>query len=62
MSDADMTNLSDLALNVRGKSKSTTMYFPNSMIFFGAGKFKERDHLQDPDGDGRIISKWIFKK
>jgi len=26
------------------------------------GKVKERGHLEDPNADGRIILKWIFKK
>ena len=26
------------------------------------GKMRERDHLEDPDVDGRIILKWIFRK
>jgi len=26
------------------------------------GKLRERDHLQDPGIDGRIILKWIFRK
>jgi hypothetical protein len=26
------------------------------------GNLTEGDHLEDPDGDGRIILKWIFKK
>ena len=25
-------------------------------------ELRERDDLQDPGGDGRIILKWIFKK
>jgi len=62
MSETDMTNFSDHDVNVRGKSKSTPMLFPNSMLFFRAGSFKESDLLQDPDADGRVISKWIFKK
>jgi len=26
------------------------------------GKLRERGHLEDPDIDGRIIVRWIFKK
>ena len=29
---------------------------------FGWGNLKERDHLGDPDVDGRIILRWIFRK
>ena len=28
----------------------------------GWGNLKERDHLEDPDIDGRIILRWIFRK
>jgi hypothetical protein len=26
------------------------------------GKLVERDHLEGPDADGRIILRWIFRK
>jgi hypothetical protein len=26
------------------------------------GKFRERDHLEDPEIDGRIILRWILRK
>jgi hypothetical protein len=26
------------------------------------GGLKERDHLKDPDVDGKIILKWVFEK
>jgi hypothetical protein len=29
---------------------------------FWLGKLRERDHLGDPDIDGRIILRWIFRK
>jgi hypothetical protein len=29
---------------------------------FWWGNLRERDHLDDPGADGRIILKWIFKK
>jgi hypothetical protein len=29
---------------------------------FWWGNLTERDHLEDPDIDGRIILKWIFRK
>ena len=29
---------------------------------FGEGNMKERDNLGDPDVDGRIILRWIFRK
>jgi len=28
---------------------------------FWRGNLKERDHLGDPDVDGRIILRWIFR-
>jgi len=28
---------------------------------FWWGNLRERDHVQDPDVDGRIILRWIFK-
>jgi len=28
----------------------------------GTGNLRERDHWGDPDVDGRIILRWIFRK
>ena len=32
------------------------------MCVGGLGNLRERDHWGDPDVDGRIILKWIFRK
>jgi hypothetical protein len=29
---------------------------------FSGGKLREREHLEDPGVDGRIILRWIFRK
>ena len=29
---------------------------------FWWGNRRERDHCEDPDADGRIILRWIFRK
>jgi len=29
---------------------------------FWWGNLKEREHLEDPGADGRIILRWIFRK
>jgi len=29
---------------------------------FWWGSLKQRDHLEDPDVDGRIILRWVFRK
>ena len=31
-------------------------------MVFWCGNLRERDHLEDPGIDGRIIFKWIFRK
>jgi len=30
--------------------------------WFWCGNLRERDHLGDPDTDGRLILSWIFRK
>jgi len=29
---------------------------------FGWGNLRERDYLEDPEVDGRVILRWIFRK
>jgi hypothetical protein len=29
---------------------------------FGWGKLRDREHLEDPSIDGKIILRWIFRK
>jgi len=29
---------------------------------FGGGNLREREHLEDPGVDGRIILRWIFRQ
>jgi len=31
-------------------------------VVFWWGNVRDRDHLEDPGVDGRIILKWIFRK
>jgi hypothetical protein len=31
-------------------------------VGFWWGNLRERDHLEDPSVDGRIIFRWIFRK
>jgi len=31
-------------------------------IWFWWGNLKERNHLEDPGVDGRIVIRWIFRK
>ena len=39
----------------------TIVAAPNKK-YYPWGNMKERDHLGDPDVDGRIILRWIFRK
>jgi len=37
-------------------------YGGEEYTLFWWGNLRERDHLEDPDVDGRIILRWIFRK
>jgi hypothetical protein len=39
-------------------------FFERGVAYTGFwwGNLRERDHLGDPDVDGKIILKWIFRK
>ena len=37
-------------------------FFYTMLHFFWLGNLRERDHWGDPDVDGRIILRWIFRK
>jgi hypothetical protein len=37
-------------------------FIPTAALKFWWGSPKEKYHLEDPDVDGRIILRWIFKK
>jgi len=40
------------------------MYWGREKVHIGIlrGNLRERDHLEDPGVDGRIILRWIFRK
>jgi hypothetical protein len=39
-----------------------SLYFSVKNKFFWRGKMWERDHLEVPDVDGRVILRWISRK
>jgi hypothetical protein len=41
-----------------------SMYGENIEVYTGFwwGNLRERDHLEDPGVDGRVILRWIFRK
>jgi hypothetical protein len=47
--------------NEMGEACST--YGGSGKVYTGFwwGELRERDHLEDPDADGRIILRWIFR-
>jgi hypothetical protein len=42
--------------------KSRRMKWAGHVARMGEGSLRERDHWEDPDVDGRIILRWIFRK
>jgi len=46
-------------MNERGGACST---YGETYTRFWCGNLKERDQLEDPGVDGRIILRWIFRK
>jgi len=46
--------------NDRELKKTVLLYW--AYIGFWCGNLRERDHLEDPGVDERIILRWIFKK
>ena len=44
---------------------TVTIYRSGNILIlrgFGVGNLRERDHLEDPGVDGRMILRWIFRK
>jgi hypothetical protein len=39
-----------------------TFFFASNVSLFWWGNLKERGHFGDPDVDGRIRVRWIFRK
>ena len=41
---------------------ASLVIYINSYVMFWLGNLRERNHWGDPDVDGRIILRWIFRK